>query len=82
MTSDPEGVADLIVAALPAMAPTFDDPAYVAWFGGLMEKVQLTRAPPIAYAEYFDDTDGWEVGWGAGIRHPHPPDSRSGTRAP
>lgn len=28
---------------------------------------------PIAYADYFDAAAGWDLGWGSGIRHPHPP---------
>jgi O-acetyl-ADP-ribose deacetylase (regulator of RNase III) len=73
VTTSPETVADLILNALPDAAPTADDPAYVSWFADLMQLVESCGAPPIAYAEYFDEDKGWEVGWGSGIRHPHPP---------
>ena len=68
-----ETVADLILAALPGLTPIQDDPDYVAWFADLMGKVERAGHPPVAYADYFDDTDGWEIGWGSGLRHPHPP---------
>ncbi|WP_166380852.1 macro domain-containing protein [Catellatospora methionotrophica] len=77
VTTAPDVVADLILGALPTIAVTHDDPAYVAWFAGLMQLVEKHNAPPIAYADYFDDTEGWEVGWGSGIRHPRPPASPS-----
>jgi hypothetical protein len=73
LATDPEAVADLILAALPGLAPTADDPAYVAWFAALMRLVEGSGGLPIADADYFDDRDGWEVGWGSGVRHPHPP---------
>lgn len=73
VTTGPETVADLILAALPGTAPTADDPEYLAWFDDLMRLVDQHGTVPIAYADYFDDTAGWEVGWGSGLRHPHPP---------
>lgn len=69
----PETVANLILNALPATAPTYDDHAYVSWFAELMRLVEQSKLPPIAYAEYFDASEGWEIGWGSGIRHPRPP---------
>ena len=63
----------LILNALPEAAPSADDPAYVSWFTELMRLVESAGVPPIAYADYFDHDEGWEVGWGSGIRHPHPP---------
>lgn len=69
----PETVADLIVAALPRAAPTADDPEYVAWFDDLMQLVDRDGTVPVAYADYFDATAGWEVGWCSGLRQPHPP---------
>lgn len=39
----------------------------------LMRRVERHGGMPIAYADYFDEEDGWEIGWGSGIRHPHPP---------
>ena len=73
VTTSPETVADLILNALPEAAPTADDPEYVSWFADLMKLVESAGTPPIAYAEYFDESNGWEVGWGTGIRHPRPP---------
>ncbi len=38
-----------------------------------MRLVEEHDALPIAYADYFDEEPGWEIGWGSGIRYPHPP---------
>ncbi|WP_155373743.1 macro domain-containing protein [Catellatospora vulcania] len=73
VTTAPEAVADLILAALPPIEATHDGPEYASWFAQLMQLVERHNEPPIAYADYFDDARGWEVGWGNGIRHPHPP---------
>ncbi|KUI42938.1 Appr-1-p processing protein [Mycobacterium sp. GA-1199] len=73
VTTRPEMVADLILEELPEATPTGDDPAYVSWFAELMRLVEQFRLPPIAYAEYFDASEGWEIGWGSGNRHPRPP---------
>lgn len=72
-TTDPETVADMIISALPETSATSDDPAYVAWFAGVLQLVERTGALPVAYAEYFDGSEGWEFGWGSNIRYPHPP---------
>lgn len=71
--SDPDEVANLVLAALPDMVPTPDDPAYVAWFEKLLALVEQEWRLPVAYADHFDEAPGWEVGWG-GVRYPHPPD--------
>jgi O-acetyl-ADP-ribose deacetylase (regulator of RNase III) len=73
VTTGPEAVADLILNSLPDVAPTADDPGYAAWFADLMRLVESAGKLPVAHADHFDDADGWEVGWGSGIRHPHPP---------
>jgi hypothetical protein len=73
VTTSPETVADLILDALPGAAPIADDPEYVCWFADLMQLVESTGRPPIAYDDYSDHSEGWEVGWGSGIRHPRPP---------
>jgi O-acetyl-ADP-ribose deacetylase len=73
LTTGPETVADLILNALPQVTPAADDPRYVSWFAGLLRLVESPRALPVAYADYFDDAEGWEVGWGSGVRYPHPP---------
>lgn len=49
------------------------DPDYVAWYGAMMDLVRSNHALPIAYADYFDNEDGWEVGWGSGKRIQAPP---------
>jgi hypothetical protein len=61
------------LTALPEAAPTADDPDYVSWFADLMRLVERIGRPPISYDDYSDHSDGWEVGSGSGIRHPHPP---------
>src|ERR1700681_3414622 len=73
VTTSPEAVADLILNALPEAAPTADDPEYVSWFADLMQLVESPASPPIANEYYPDHSEGWEVGWGSGIRRPHPP---------
>ncbi|MDQ1287499.1 MAG: O-acetyl-ADP-ribose deacetylase [Actinomycetota bacterium] len=72
----PEDVADLIIAALPHRDTTVDDPEYVAWFAGLLELVDRHDALPIAHADWFDASKGWEIGWGSGLRYPGPPAPR------
>jgi O-acetyl-ADP-ribose deacetylase (regulator of RNase III) len=79
VTTSPETVADLILNALPETAPSADDPGYVCWFADLMRLVESSGTPPVAYADYFDHDKGWEIGWGSGIRHPHPPVPPKGT---
>lgn len=72
----PEVVADVILAALPELSPQNADPSYEQWYGELMELVEQHGGLPIAYADYFDGEDGWEIGWGSGIRHRYPPTHR------
>lgn len=72
--STPGEVADLILRALPGLRATNDAPAYAAWFAGLVAAVEPQHALPVSSADYFDDTDGWEIGWGSGLRYPHPPE--------
>ncbi|BBZ07771.1 MULTISPECIES: O-acetyl-ADP-ribose deacetylase [Mycolicibacterium] len=74
VTTRPESVADLILNAFPRTVPTEDDPAYVSWFAELMRLVEQFQLPPIAYADYFDASAGWEIGWDSGIRHARPPE--------
>lgn len=52
VATSPETVADLILNGLPEAAPTADDPEYVSWFADLMQLVESTGRPPIAYADY------------------------------
>lgn len=71
--TSPDTVADLILSALPRLPAAQDDPPYVEWYAQLMRLIQEHHNVPIAYADYFDEQRGWEIGWGSGIRHPHPP---------
>lgn len=64
-------VADIILSALPTAIPTGDDPGYVGWYAGLMRAVRETGGLPVAYAEYFDASQGWGVG--PTLRYPQPP---------
>lgn len=72
INTTPDIVADLIAAALPALTAANDDPTYAEWYVGLMRLVEEHDALPIAYADYFDATPGWEIG-SSGIRYSHPP---------
>jgi hypothetical protein len=72
-STSPDVVADLILSALPSLPAAEDDPVYVEWYAGLMRLVEEHHSLPIAYADYFDEKPGWEIGWGSGIRYPHPP---------
>ncbi|WP_426320655.1 O-acetyl-ADP-ribose deacetylase [Microbacterium sp. E-13] len=69
----PHEVAEQILRALPRLRPANDAPAYAAWFAGLLAAVEPEHALPVSSADYFDDTDGWEIGWNSGLRYPAPP---------
>jgi O-acetyl-ADP-ribose deacetylase (regulator of RNase III) len=69
----PAALAELILRALPRLAATHDAPAYAAWFAGLLAAVEPQHALPVSFADYFDDSAGWEIGWGSGFRYPAPP---------
>ena len=71
--TSPDMVADVVLSALPTLSADSRDPGYVQWYEELMQLVERRGALPIAYADYFDDAEGWEIGWGSGVRHPHPP---------
>ena len=70
VATSPETVADLILNALPEAGPTADDRDYVSWFADLMQLVESTGMPPIAYADYFEDE---RMGGRLGQRNPAPP---------
>ncbi|WP_349428076.1 macro domain-containing protein [Microbacterium sp. LWS13-1.2] len=72
--STPGDVAELILRALPRLAATHDATEYAAWFAGLLAAVEPEHALPVSFADYFDDSAGWEIGWGSGLRYPAPPD--------
>lgn len=65
-------LADRILPLLPDPG-VGGDVDYVAWYRELIDLVRAHHALPIAYADYFDDEDGWEIGWGSGIRIKMPP---------
>lgn len=71
--SSTDDVADVILGGLPELGPPAADWAYAGWYTGLLGLVQRHDALPIAYADYFEDGEGWEIGWGSGVRYPHPP---------
>jgi|GEM_PF-195163 len=74
-----DDTADLVLAGLPDLSATEDDPAYVAWYSGLLHLVEEHDSLPISFADHFDPEPGWEVGWGSGLRYPHPPEARQST---
>ncbi len=59
--SSPDSLADFIRSALPTPAPREDDRAYLAWFTELVSLVERHKALPIAYADYFDASEGWSA---------------------
>lgn len=73
VATPPETVADLILRASPERTSTGTDPAYASWYADLLRRVESSGQLPIAYADYFDASEGWEIGWGTGNRHPRPP---------
>ncbi|WP_425005598.1 macro domain-containing protein [Mycolicibacterium sp. S3B2] len=73
VTTTPESVADLILGELRDATPTNDDPAYLAWFDELTRTIERTKALPVAYDDYFDASEGWEIGCGSGVKYPRPP---------
>jgi O-acetyl-ADP-ribose deacetylase len=72
VTSSPNEVADIVHAAMPYPQTADPDPEYARWYDELICLVEQHDALPVAYADYFDAGDGWEIGWGSGIRHKHP----------
>ncbi|CRK49249.1 Macro domain-containing protein in sno 5'region (modular protein) [Rhodococcus sp. RD6.2] len=69
----PTVVADLILRAIATLTSTADEPGYGAWLAGLLALVEPEHQLPVAYAEYFSPSAGWEIGWGSGVRYPVPP---------
>lgn len=65
-------LADSIVATLPDPG-LGRDWEYAGWYVELLGLVLRHRSLPIAYADYFDDEPGWEIGWGSGRRISRPP---------
>ena len=71
VTNSPDEVADIILSAMPTLQAAH--PEYARWYDELMGLVERHDSLPIAYADYFDGNRGWEIGWGSGVRHKHPP---------
>jgi len=77
LTTPISDIADHLAAYLePAITR---NPNNVSWFVGLHDIVRTHDAVPIAYADYFDDTQGWEIGWVAGSDTPSRPPDRPQT---
>ncbi|WP_194395905.1 macro domain-containing protein [Microbacterium atlanticum] len=72
-TTPAHDVAELILRAMPGLAPTGDAPGYAQWYEGLLARVEPEHRLPVSFADYFDDSEGWEIGWGSGVRYPAPP---------
>ncbi|UDF14611.1 macro domain-containing protein [Antiquaquibacter oligotrophicus] len=69
----PDALADHLLTLAPGLTPE-PNPRYTEWYRGLLERVEEEYALPIAFADYFDASEGWEIGWGSGVRVPHPPE--------
>lgn len=72
MTS-PETFADLILRAVPGLAPA-DDPRYAAWYSELLDVVNEHDELPVAFSDSPVDQPGWEIGWGSNVLFPEPPE--------
>lgn len=70
-------MAEEILKAMPSLQRTTLDEtgnqAYVLWYAMLCSQIRDLRDLPIAYADYFDDSEGWELGWGSKRRVRTPP---------
>jgi O-acetyl-ADP-ribose deacetylase (regulator of RNase III) len=73
-TTPPEAFADLIVAALPGLAPA-DDARYAAWYSELLDVVNDQDELPVAFSDSHAEQPGWEIGWGSDVRFPEPPEA-------
>ncbi|WP_146112262.1 hypothetical protein [Arthrobacter sp. MYb222] len=70
-------VAEAILDGMPSLQRSSMEETgnreYVHWYAQLASLVNQLSDLPVAYANYFDDTEGWEMGWGSKQRFPHPP---------
>jgi O-acetyl-ADP-ribose deacetylase (regulator of RNase III) len=71
-TTSPETLADLILRALPGLAPA-EDSRYAAWYAELIDVVKEHDELPVAFSDSDVQNPGWEIGWGSGVRFPEPP---------
>lgn len=70
--SSAEDVADIVLSALPVVDNSRDWP-HTGWYVETLGLVRRHNGLPVAYADYFDDAPGWEIGWGSGVRIEGPP---------
>lgn len=66
-------VARLILSGLPGLQMATGRLDYVRWYAGLIDRVESLEDLPVAYADYFDSSKGWELGWCSGRFFPEPP---------
>ncbi|MGV2852923.1 hypothetical protein ACNPN0_00430 [Glutamicibacter sp. AGC84] len=73
-------VAEAILEAMPSLQRSTPGETgnldYVRWYAQLLSQVTRLDELPVAYADYFDDSEGWELGWGSRRRFPAPPTYR------
>lgn len=71
------GVAEAILESMPSLQRSTPGETgnldYVRWYAQLLSQVTRLDELPVAYADYFDDSEGWELGWGSDRRFPAPP---------
>ena len=69
-------VAEAILEAMPSLQRSASEETgnldYVRWYAQLLSQVTKLSELPVAYADYFDDSEGWELGWGSDRRFPAP----------
>lgn len=70
-------VAEAILESMPSLQRTTPEQTgnqeYASWYAQLISQVHNVRDLPVAYADYFDDSKGWELGWGTKHFFPRPP---------
>lgn len=70
-------VAEAILAEMPSLQRTAlsatGNEEYVRWYAHLASQVHGLSDLPIAYADYFDNTEGWAIGWRSRQQISHPP---------
>ncbi len=70
-------VAEAILEAMPSLQRSTRQESgnqqYTSWYAMLMSQVHGLTDLPVAYADYFDESLGWELGWGSTRRVPQPP---------
>lgn len=70
-------VAEAILDGMPSLQRTSlsqtGNDEYVRWYAMLASQVNTLSDLPVAYADYFDDSEGWELGWGSKRRFLPPP---------